>query len=152
MDPREALLSQFPAFFLLSMLFLLAHLRVRRRSAVRSTLWVLLFGAALAVSILFCILGLQAKYWTWKTVFHLRLWSWFGIALVLLALALRAAFRLQSRHARHMIERERRHAEKLREQAVMKAREEERAALAAQSPDSRPSEAVSSPSADKVHS
>ena len=53
MDFREILLAQFPAFFLLSILFLIAHLRVRKRSAVKSVLWVLLFGAALAVSILF---------------------------------------------------------------------------------------------------
>ena len=64
MDLREILFAQFPAFFLLSLLFLIAHLRVRKRSAVKSVLWVLLFGAALAVSILFCFLGMQAKYWT----------------------------------------------------------------------------------------
>ena len=64
MDLREILFAQFPAFFLLSLLFLIAHLRVRKHSAVKSVLWVLLFGAALAVSILFCFLGMQAKYWT----------------------------------------------------------------------------------------
>ena len=53
MDLREILFAQFPAFFLLSLLFLIAHLRVRKHSAVKSVLWVLLFGAALAVSILF---------------------------------------------------------------------------------------------------
>ena len=51
MDLREILFAQFPAFFLLSLLFLAAHLRVRKHSAVKSVLWVLLFGAALAVSI-----------------------------------------------------------------------------------------------------
>ena len=51
MDLREILFAQFPAFFLLSLLFLIAHLRVRKHSAVKSVLWVLLFGAALAVSI-----------------------------------------------------------------------------------------------------
>ena len=35
MDLREILLAQFPAFFLLSILFLIAHLRVRKRSAVK---------------------------------------------------------------------------------------------------------------------
>ena len=59
MDLREILFAQFPAFFLLSLLFLIAHLRVRKHSAVKSVLWVLLFGAALAVSILFCFLGMQ---------------------------------------------------------------------------------------------
>ena len=61
MDLREILFAQFPAFFLLSLLFLIAHLRVRKHSAVKSVLWVLLFGAALAVSILFCFLGMQAE-------------------------------------------------------------------------------------------
>ena len=50
MDLREILFAQFPAFFLLSLLFLIAHLRVRKRSAVKSVLWVLLFGAALALN------------------------------------------------------------------------------------------------------
>lgn len=128
MDLREALLSQFPAFFLLSALFLIAHLRVRKRSAVKSVLWVLLFGAALAISILLCILGLQSKYWTLRTLFELRFWSWLGIAVIVLVLVLRAAFRLQSRHARRMVERERAKAERTREQAVAQAREEGRAA------------------------
>ena len=70
MELKQILLAQFPAFFLLSLLFLIAHLRVRKHSAVKSVLWVLLFGAALAVSILFCFLGMQAKYWTVNAVFR----------------------------------------------------------------------------------
>lgn len=147
MDLREALLAQFPAFFLLSVLFLIAHLRVRKRSAVKSVLWVLLFGAALAVAILFCILGLQAKYWTLKTLFELKLWSWLGIAAIVLVLLLHAAFRLQNRRTKHMIERERAKAERTREQAVAQAREEGRAAALAEqqpvlspAPDDAPSE------------
>ena len=133
MDLREMLLAQFPAFFLLSILFLIAHLRVRKRSAVKSVLWVLLFGAALAVSILFCFLGMQAKYWTVKTLFKLKFWSWFGIFLVVLILVLRLVFKLQNNHAQHMVEKERAKAEKTREEAVKQAREEGRAeAMAAQ--------------------
>ena len=127
MDLREILLAQFPAFFLLSLLFLIAHLRVRKRSAVKSVLWVLLFGAALAVSILFCFLGIQAKYWTLKTLFELKFWSWFGLVLVVLVLVLRLVFKLQNKHAQHMVEKERTRAEKEREQAVAQAREEGRA-------------------------
>lgn len=127
MDLREILLAQFPAFFLLSLLFLIAHLRVRKHSAVKSVLWVLLFGAALAVSILFCFLGIQAKYWTLKTLFELKFWSWFGIFLVVLILVLRLVFKLQNKHAQHMVEKERTKAEKEREQAVAQAREEGRA-------------------------
>lgn len=133
MELKEMLLAQFPAFFLLSILFLIAHLRVRKQSAVKSVLWVLLFGAALAVSILFCFLGLQAKYWTLKTLFKLKFWSWFGIFLVVFILALRLVFKLQNKHAQHMVEKERAKAEKTREEAVKQAREEGRAeAMAAQ--------------------
>ena len=117
MDLREILFAQFPAFFLLSLLFLAAHLRVRKRSAVKSVLWVLLFGAALAVSILFCFLGMQAKYWTVKTLFKLKFWS---------LLVLRIVFKLQNKHTRHVMEKERAKAEKEREQAVAQAREEGR--------------------------
>ena len=127
MELKQILLAQFPAFFLLSLLFLIAHLRVRKHSAVKSVLWVLLFGAALAVSILFCFLGIQAKYWTLKTLFELKFWSWFGLVLVVLILALRLIFKLQNKHAQHMVEKERTKAEKEREQAVAQAREEGRA-------------------------
>lgn len=124
MDLREILFAQFPAFFLLSLLFLIAHLRVRKRSAVKSVLWVLLFGAALAVSILFCFLGMQAKYWTVKTLFELKFWSWLGLVIVVLVLVLRLVFKLQNKHAQHMVEKERAKAEKIREEAVKQAREE----------------------------
>lgn len=126
MDLREILFAQFPAFFLLSLLFLIAHLRVRKHSAVKSVLWVLLFGAALAVSILFCFLGMQAKYWTVKTLFKLKFWSWLGLAIVVLLLVLRIVFKLQNKHTRHVMEKERVKAEKEREQAVAQAREEGR--------------------------
>lgn len=126
MDLREILFAQFPAFFLLSLLFLAAHLRVRKRSAVKSVLWVLLFGAALAVSILFCFLGMQAKYWTVKTFFKLKFWSWLGLAIVVVLLVLRLVFKLQNKHTRHVMEKERAKAEKEREQAVAQAREEGR--------------------------
>lgn len=112
MDLREILFAQFPAFFLLSLLFLIAHLRVRKHSAVKSVLWVLLFGAALAVSILFCFLGMQAKYWTVKTLFELKFWSWLGLAIVVFVFVLRLVFKLQNKHAQHMVEKERAKAEK----------------------------------------
>lgn len=127
MDLREILFAQFPAFFLLSLLFLIAHLRVRKHSAVKSVLWVLLFGAALAVSILFCFLGMQAKYWTVKTLFELKFWSWLGLAIVVFVFVLRLVFKLQNKHAQHMVEKERVKAEKTREEAVKQAREEGRA-------------------------
>lgn len=150
MDLREILFAQFPAFFLLSLLFLIAHLRVRKRSAVKSVLWVLLFGAALAVSILFCFLGMQAKYWTVKTLFELKFWSWLGLAIVVLLLVLRIVFKLQNKHTRHVMEKERAKAEKEREQAVAQAREEGRVeAMAAQKAEAaaEPAAEVSAPDA-----
>lgn len=147
MELKQILLAQFPAFFLLSLLFLIAHLRVRKHSAVKSVLWVLLFGAALAVSILFCFLGIQAKYWTLKTLFELKFWSWFGIFLVVLILVLRLVFKLQNKHAQHMVEKERTKAEKEREQAVAQAREEGRAEALAQS-----ESAAEAPSASETSS
>ena len=144
MDLREILFAQFPAFFLLSLLFLIAHLRVRKHSAVKSVLWVLLFGAALAVSILFCFLGMQAKYWTVKTLFELKFWSWLGLAIVVVLLVLRIVFKLQNKHTRHVMEKERAKAEKEREQAVAQAREEGRVeAMAAQK-----AEAAAEPAAE----
>lgn len=144
MDLKQMLLAQFPAFFLLSILFLIAHLRVRKRSAVKSVLWVLLFGAALAVSILFCFLGMQAKYWTVKTLFHLKFWSWFGIFLVVLIFALRLVFKLQNKHNRRVMEKERMKAEKEREQAVAQAREEGRAEALSSTEDAQASPAPES--------
>lgn len=149
MDLREILFAQFPAFFLLSLLFLIAHLRVRKHSAVKSVLWVLLFGAALAVSILFCFLGMQAKYWTVKTLFELKFWSWLGLATVVFVFVLRLVFKLQNKRAQHMVEKERAKAEKTREEAVKLAREEGRAeAMAAQQ--AQEAEAVAAePAADE---
>ena len=100
---------------------------------VFSTLCMVLFGAALAGSILFCFLGMQAKYWTVKTLFELKFWSWLGLAIVVFVFVLRLVFKLQNKHAQHMVEKERAKAEKTREEAVKQAREEGRAeAMAAQ--------------------
>ena len=149
MDLREILFAQFPAFFLLSLLFLAAHLRVRKHSAVKSVLWVLLFGAALAVSILFCFLGMQAKYWPVKTLFKLKFWSWLGLVIVVVLLVLRIVFKLQNKHTRHVMEKERAKAEKEREQAVAQAREEGRveAMASQQAQKAEPAAEVSAPDA-----
>ena len=62
MDLREILFAQFPAFFLLSLLFLIAHLRVRKHSAVKSVLWVLLFGA---IALGGLIVMISYAVWLW---------------------------------------------------------------------------------------
>lgn len=131
MNGRLILFSQYPALFLLALLFLLAHLRVRRTSAVKSMLWVILFGIALAASVAFCFLGMQAELWTLKTVVHLGLWSWLGVAAVVLLLVLRVLHGVEKRMERRRLEKALRQAEKEKEAAVASARAEERAQAAA---------------------
>ena len=127
LDLRFALFAQYPAFFLLAVLFLINYLIVRKRSAVKSILWVLLFGVSLAVSILFCFLGIQAKYWTIKTLFALSVWSWIGIALVIAAVIVRFVFKVKGKLDQHRLERELKKAEQDKAAAVAQAREEGRA-------------------------
>ena len=123
----------------------------KRTARLKETLaTTLLFGAALAVSILFCFLGMQAKYWTVKTLFKLKFWSWLGLAIVVVLLVLRLVFKLQNKHTRHVMEKERAKAEKEREQAVAQAREEGRVeAMAAQKAEAaaEPAAEVSAPDA-----
>lgn len=124
---RLALLAQFPAFFLLAVIFLINYLTVRKRSAVKSILWVLLFGVMLAVSILFCFLGMQAGFWTIKTLFRLSVWSWVGVALVVVFLVMHLIHSAEKKHAKHVMEKELKKAEKQKETAVAQAREEGKA-------------------------
>ena len=125
-----ALLAQYPAFFLLAVICLINYLSVRKRSAVKSILWVILFGLSLAVSILFCFLGIQAKYWTPGTLFKLSVWSWIGIALVLAAVIVRFAFGVKNRLDQRRLARELKKAEQDKAAAVAQAREEARAEAA----------------------
>lgn len=158
LEPRFVLLAQYPAFFLLAVLFLINYLIVRKRSAVKSILWVLLFGASLAVSILFCFLGMQAKYWTLGTLFKLSVWSWIGIVLVVIAVIVRFAFKVKGKLDRRKLERELKKAEQDKAAAVAQAREEAKAeALSSAASESAPipdnapapdTEAVSHSSAD----
>ena len=104
MNLRTILFSQYPALFLLAVLFLIAHLRVRKTSAVKSVLWVILFGAALAASVVCCFLGIQAELWTLKTLITLGFWSWFGVGLVLLFLALRVVHGMEKRSSRRRLD------------------------------------------------
>ena len=158
LDLRFALFAQYPAFFLLAVLFLINYLIVRKRSAVKSILWVLLFGVALAVSLLFCFLGIQSKYWTLGTIFKLSVWSWLGIALVIVAVIVRFVFKVKGKLDQHTLKRELKKAELDKAAAVAQAREEAKAeALSAAAPESAPmpdnapapdTEAVSHSSAD----
>ena len=125
MNLRTILFSQYPALFLLAVLFLIAHLRVRKTSAVKSVLWVILFGAALAASVVCCFLGIQAELWTLKT---LGFWSWFGVGLVLLFLVLRVVHGVEKRSSRRRLDKAMKQAEKQKEEEVSRARAEGAAA------------------------
>lgn len=146
LDLRFALFAQFPALFLLALIFLVNYLTVRKRSAVKSVLWVLLFGVMLAVSILFCFLGIQAEFWTIKTLFQLSVWSWLGVALVVVFVLLHLVHTVQKKHAKRVMEKELKKAEMQKEEAVAQAREEGKAeamreAAPAQAPADEPSDA-----------
>ena len=118
MNLRTILFSQYPALFLLAVLFLIAHLRVRKTSAVKSVLWVILFGAALAASVGCCFLGIQAELWTLKTLITLGFWSWFGVGLVLLFLVLRVVHGMEKRSSRRRLDKAMKQAEKQKEEEV----------------------------------
>lgn len=124
MNLRTILFSQYPALFLLAVLFLIAHLRVRKTSAVKSVLWVILFGAALAASVVCCFLGIQAELWTLKTLISLGFWSWFGVGLVLLFLVLRVVHGVEKRSSRRRLDKAMKQAEKQKEEEVSRARAE----------------------------
>lgn len=146
LDLRFALFAQFPALFLLALIFLVNYLTVRKRSAVKSVLWVLLFGVMLAISILFCFLGIQAEFWTIKTLFQLSVWSWLGVALVVVFVLLHLVHTAQKKHAKRVMEKELKKAEMQKEEAVAQAREEGKAeamreAAPAQAPADEPSDA-----------
>ena len=128
MNLRTILFSQYPALFLLAVLFLIAHLRVRKTSAVKSVLWVILFGAALAASVVCCFLGIQAELWTLKTLITLGFWSWFGVGLVLLFLVLRVVHGMEKRSSRRRLDKAMKQAEKQKEEEVSRARAEGAAA------------------------
>lgn len=128
MSFRTILFSQYPAFFLLSLLFLISYLRVCKTSAVRSVLRVILFGVALAASVVCCFLGIQAELWTLKTVFALGFWSWFGVLLVLFLLLLRIMHGVEKRANRRKLEKAMKQAEKEKAEEVSRARAEGAAA------------------------
>ena len=126
------LFAQYPAFFLLAIYFLVRYLLVRKSSAIMSVIWVLLFGASLAVSVLFAVLGLHMRYWALTELFKFSLASWIGIVLFFVTLIAQLIHILERRHSQKIMERELEKAAKERDDAVAQARAEgaEAAALA----------------------
>ena len=123
-DWKYLLLAQYPAFLLLALFFLIGYLRARKSSAVKSVLWVLLFAAAVACSVLFVFFGVHYEYWTLKTLFSLGLASWLGIVLVAAAVIARAVHLVEKKHSQKVMEKELRRAAKDKDDAVAQAREE----------------------------
>lgn len=104
-DWKYLLFAQYPAFFLLAVLFLINYLFVRRSSAVKSIAWVLLFGVALAGAALCAFLGVQKGYWTLETLFPLGAANWIGIVIVTGALAAHVIHIAERKHNRRVMER-----------------------------------------------
>lgn len=123
-DWKYFLFAQYPAFMLLALFFLVSYLRVRKASAVKSVLWVLLFAAAVACSILFVFFGVHYGYWTLKTLFSLGFASWLGVVLVAAALIAHTVHVMEKKHNQKVMEKERKRAAKDKDDAVAQAREE----------------------------
>ena len=120
-DWKYMLLAQYPACLILAVYFLVKYALVRKASAVKSILWVLLFGASLAVSVLFLFLGVHYDYWTLKTLFPLGVASWIGVALMLVALVARVVHLIENKRNRKLMERELKRAAKEKDAAVAAA-------------------------------
>ncbi len=128
-DWKYLLFAQYPAFFILAVFFLILYMRVRKSSAVKSILWVLLFGAALACSVLFAFLGVQQKYWTLGALFPLSAASWIGVVLVVATMIAHVVHTIEKKHNRKVMEKELQKAAKERDDAVAQVREESAEAL-----------------------
>lgn len=125
---KYMLFAQYPAIFLLTLFCLVSYLRVRKLSAIRSVFWVLMFGAALAASVLFAALGIHAGFWTLSGLFTLSLASWIGIALVVIAVVVRIVHLIDKKHSQQVMEKELKRAAEEKDAAVAQAHEEGRRA------------------------
>ncbi|MBO4913810.1 MAG: hypothetical protein J5449_01260 [Oscillospiraceae bacterium] len=121
---KYLLYAQYPACFLLAVYFFINYLRARKNSAVKSVIWVLLFGISLALAVLFFFLGIQQSYWSLKTMFSLKLASWIGIALVLAASVAHIVHLIDKKHTRKVMEKELQKAAKEKDDALAQARAE----------------------------
>lgn len=122
-DWKYLLLAQYPAFLLLSILFLVNFLRVRKNSAVKSMLWVLLFGASLAVSVLLFFLGIHYEYWKLETALKLDVASWIGVVLVIVAAVAHIVHTIEKKHSRKVMAKELEKAAREKDKAVAEAEE-----------------------------
>ena len=122
-DWKYLLLAQYPALALLALLFLTNYLLVRKRSAVKSVLWVLFFGIALAAAVLFAFLGVHYEFWLLKELFVISFAGWIGLILVALATVIHIIHGAEKLHSRKVMEKELRRAAKEKDDAVAQAEE-----------------------------
>ena len=120
---KYLLLAQYPALALLALLFLVNYLLVRKRSAVKSVLWVLFFGIALAAAVLFAFLGVHYEFWLLKELFIIGFAGWLGLILVVLATVAHIVHGAEKVHSRKVMEKELRRAAKEKDDAVAQAEE-----------------------------
>ena len=127
-DLKLLLFAQYPALMLLSLFFLISYMLVRKDSAVKSVLWVLLFGVSLAASVVFLFLGMQQGYWSLKTLFPIPFVSWIGIVLTIVLFVVHFVHTIEKKHNKRVLEKELQRAEQDKAQAVAQAQAEARAA------------------------
>ena len=124
MDFKFILFSQYPLFFLLCLFCLGKYTLVRKRSAVKSVLFVILFGVLLAAAVVCCFLGMQMQYWSMSTVAKLNGWSIAGLCVFALIVLLSVAHNIEARLNRRKLDKAMKQAEKVKDAEVRRAREE----------------------------
>ena len=120
---KTVLFSQYPAAILLAILFLLLYSFHRKHAAVRAFFFVLLYGIALAGGVLLFFLGVQAEYWTLKTIWPFTLWNWIGVGIVAVLFVIFLVTTIDKKHSKHVMEKKLKKAEADKESAVAAARE-----------------------------
>ncbi len=125
---KMILYSQYPAAFLLAILFLIVYSVRRKNAAVRAFFFVLLYGIALAGGVLLFFLGVQAELWTLKTVWPFTVWNWIGVGIVAVLFIVFLVSTIEKKHSKHLMEKKLKKAEEEKASAVAAAREEGRIA------------------------
>lgn len=150
LNTKLILLSQYPAFLLMSLLFLISYLAQRKRSAVKSVFSVLMFGVSLAAGVVCCFMGIQGKYWTLKTLFPLSMWSWIGVAVVAVIYVVHLIHAIEKKHSQYVMEKQLKKAEKQKDEAIEAARQEGRDAARAEAEAARAAEEEAARAAEEA--
>lgn len=116
--------AQWPALLVLALACFVGYLRTRKRGAVRSTLWVLVFALLLAAALVCCFMGMHVGLWTLATLFALGFWSWVGLGVLVVLALLRLVSGIEKRRAARQLKRAMQQAEEEKQAEVTRAREE----------------------------